>query len=311
MMTDLDGKIFLSSGQDRYQASYSHALSDGLTLHVAAITDKGCARDKNEDNFLLYGPMLVVADGAGGGAFGERASEITTRGLLLYCLRNQERAIRAEVEKMERFLFEKFGADHAAKGKAELMKLLYGLLEGNYDLRDACISQKGSIATMLDALNGKMGTTIVVANLGAAVRHIEYYHHGDSQLRYVPENNHLLTLTPEDTVSADFAAALIEQGLEPLVPQWTKGVLTSGLGGGSECIKRERLVQQTPLQKGTYLLHSDGLTLVEPELMEIVRYTSVGKNPLGRTNDTAEALVQAALRNGSRDNITVIVGRVE
>jgi serine/threonine protein phosphatase PrpC len=47
-----------------------------LTLRWGSSTDKGKARDANEDRFLANGRIFVVADGMGGHAAGEVAAQI-------------------------------------------------------------------------------------------------------------------------------------------------------------------------------------------------------------------------------------------
>ncbi len=50
-----------------------------VSFTVSAATDKGHVRKINEDSFVAAPPLFMVADGMGGHAFGDRASQETSR----------------------------------------------------------------------------------------------------------------------------------------------------------------------------------------------------------------------------------------
>lgn len=59
---------------------YAWALSNTtVSFEVSASSDRGRVRAVNEDRFVAAPPFFLVADGMGGHAFGDRASEETTR----------------------------------------------------------------------------------------------------------------------------------------------------------------------------------------------------------------------------------------
>jgi serine/threonine protein phosphatase PrpC len=59
---------------------YAWALTNAtVTFEVSAKSDRGRVRSVNEDRFVAAPPFFLVADGMGGHAFGDRASEETTR----------------------------------------------------------------------------------------------------------------------------------------------------------------------------------------------------------------------------------------
>lgn len=52
-----------------------------IAFAVSAASDRGHVREINEDSFLAVPPIFLVADGMGGHAFGDRASQATARTL--------------------------------------------------------------------------------------------------------------------------------------------------------------------------------------------------------------------------------------
>jgi serine/threonine protein phosphatase PrpC len=52
-----------------------------ISFAVSAASDRGLVRQVNEDSFVAVPPVFLVADGMGGHAFGDRASQATARTL--------------------------------------------------------------------------------------------------------------------------------------------------------------------------------------------------------------------------------------
>lgn len=66
------------ASERRYAWSVPRA---SVAFAVSAATDRGHVRQVNEDSFVAVPPVFLVADGMGGHAFGDRASQATARTL--------------------------------------------------------------------------------------------------------------------------------------------------------------------------------------------------------------------------------------
>jgi serine/threonine protein phosphatase PrpC len=61
-------------------STHSLALAEGgLSITVAAVSDRGRVRSVNEDSYLAHPPVFLVADGMGGHRYGDQASSATAR----------------------------------------------------------------------------------------------------------------------------------------------------------------------------------------------------------------------------------------
>ena len=216
--------------------------------------------------------VMVVADGMGGHAAGEIASQMAISALVSLALDvpdwifkvDEEHAL--EIERRARTRVQEVGAMLVDRGRREV------------------------------ALRG-MGTTLTaVRSLG---RDLLITHVGDSRA-YLLRAGTLHRLTRDHT----YAQHLVSIGqLAPgdLADSRHRHVLTNALGGA--CVDVHVDTDQMQLEDGDrLLLCSDGLTdLVDDEtITRILLETS-------QSSDACERLVQQALDSGGRDNVTVIV----
>lgn len=266
------------------------------------ITDIGLKRESNQDSFLIAqlsksmvigsnslniepqtrlfggicGWLMLVADGMGGHAGGERASSLAVRYLIERLLNNIH-------------WFFQFNREAEVEFIDSLKKLLRDThheiqSEGQ---RDQTLSGMGTTLTM---------TYLVWPNLYVV-------HAGDSRC-YLIRERRVERLTTDHTM----ARRLVETGgLNPedeATSRWSN-VLWNVLGGKShEEIKAE--VHQVELRRGDQVMVcTDGLHryLSEDTILDV----------LGRDqscDQACQAFIQIAKQGGGDDNITVIVAKV-
>jgi PPM family protein phosphatase len=269
-----------------------------VRVDYAAQTHQGLVRTNNEDHFFVsrFGRFLTplstnlqghartlfeeegygmaVADGLGGAAGGERASDLAIRGLLGLVFHTPDWIISTGATEAERVM----------KRMADRFRQIDELLveEGKYDPDVA-----------------GMGTTLTLAcNVGES---LVVTHVGDSRA-YLFRDGKLHQLTHDHTV----AQALVDQGLiqrKEDVATRLQHSLTKLLGGaGKQC---EADVQRILLRdQDTLLLCTDGLTdmVSDAQIADVLASSPPAA-------DAAQALIGLALKQGGIDNVTVIVAR--
>lgn len=180
-----------------------------------------------------------------------------------------------------------FTAARAMQGKTRKLED-YFVQERKY-LEKLTLSLNDAVVEAEKALNtNRMGTTMVM--LYFASRHVYMCNVGDSRA-YRMRGGEFLQIS-EDHVE--------------IVPGKKKTPLLQHLGIDPEEMLIEPYIAKGELKRGdVYLLCSDGLTdmLTNLEIAEIIQ----------KSEDAAEcveALTEAALANGGRDNVTVIVCKI-
>ncbi len=241
----------------------------GLVLRWGAVSITGDYRENNEDRCLAdsTGRYFLVADGMGGQCAGEKASEM---------------AIELISKKLEQLV--DFDRDEGAKTSAAI---------------DEAVSHaNGEIMALseLDPEFHNMGTTI--AMLVRADEKLFAAGIGDSRV-YLLRNGRLQKLTKDHSLTD----ALLEAGTiteEEAARHRYRNVLYRYLGtkeGGTGA-----KAQAVPVQKGDrFLMCSDGATdgLKDEYLASLL----AGYDD---PQEGAEAIVKAAQKAGSRDNVTCV-----
>lgn len=251
-----------------------------MLLEAFARTDPGPVRENNEDSLLVDvdSGLFVVADGMGGHASGEVASAIA-------------------VETVQDVLLDQHDPDETRLDRMALddddairERLRYAMNQASVRIRKAALD---------NPVHSGMGTTLTVLLIEDGTAH--FGHVGDSRL-YLLRDGRLKRLTRDHTVvQQEIDAGRLTPELARIVPH--KNILTQSVGyhGPVEPDTSTRPV----LDKDIFLLCSDGLTdpLDDQTLANICNATPF--------EDLAEELVQQAISNGTEDNVTVLVVRVD
>jgi serine/threonine protein phosphatase PrpC len=267
-------------------------------LQVAARSDRGRVRDNNEDRYLVVRltrsttPVLTnidaaqldfvpeqvrwgmaVADGMGGHAAGEVAS--------------------TQALKLALHLSQQGSQWYVDVGEAE-SKALVKRMEAILESVDRAIAEQSKSERGLAG----MGTTFTLACIDGSRLYV--YQVGDSRC-YLMRHGRLQRLTRDQTLSQELVdAGLLDQ--DELHTHRMRHVLTQAMGRGGIAVDAQYLA----LEDGDrLLLASDGLTDGVPD--------SAIEEILNRCDCEAACseLLARALSAGGRDNITLIVARVE
>ena len=247
-----------------------------MGIIAAGVTDVGCVRKHNEDS-LLSDPVLglfVVADGLGGHAAGEVASQIV-------------------VETVGRFVGETLEKDRTWPVEYD-PTLTY---DGNR-LNVSFLLSAQAIAEDIrrNPERETMGST-VVAGLFHGTR-VTLAHVGDSRA-YILGSEGIRQVTRDHSWVAEQVANGVLTPSEARVHPF-RNVITQALGNGGDL---DVEVQELELSASDrLLLCSDGLSgmIGDKEIWDIA----------GRTNDfqhAVESLINTAREHGGDDNITVIL----
>lgn len=264
-----------------------------IRVHVVARTDRGKTRDHNEDCYLVAdlgravaspdpgvrehevgerGSLFVVADGMGGAAAGELASEMATKGIYDNLVRTwtQDR-------------------DTAEQRFAHRLK----------EAVEAANAQIHAHARAHPELRG-MGTTTTAA--GVLGDRIYLTQVGDSRA-YLVRNGAATQLTKDQSLMQ----RLVEAGElteEEAARSERKNIILQALGPDAKV--KVDLTHQDLRRGDVLVLCSDGLSgqVKKEEIAEVVAQA--------RTLDAAaERLIALANERGGPDNITVVLARFE
>lgn len=257
-------------------------ISLGQTrLHLAGLTDTGQVRKLNEDNLLVSDklPLCVVADGMGGHAAGEVASQIA-------------------VQTIERHFQ---GAQQEAPPtwpyRASLIDLISSRMAVAVKLANSRIFEESAA----DAAKKGMGCTVDAAFFSRGRCYIG--HVGDSRA-YRFRKGRLDLLTSDHSLLNDYKQAR-DMSKEEIEAFPHKNVVVRALGL-AERVKVDILVDVYE-DGDIYLLCSDGLT----DMIDDDAVASLIEANRDDLDAAAANLVRAANEAGGKDNISAVLARVE
>ncbi|HTY26783.1 MAG TPA: protein phosphatase 2C domain-containing protein [Mycobacterium sp.] len=233
-----------------------------LVLRYAARSDRGLVRANNEDSVYAGARLLALADGMGGHAAGEVASQLVIAALA--------------------------HLDDDEPGGDLLSKLDDAVREGN--------SAIAAHVEMEPELDG-MGTTLT-AILFAGNR-LGLVHIGDSR-GYLLRDGELTQITKDDT----FVQTLVDEGritAEEAHSHPQRSLIMRALTGHEV---EPTLIMREAREGDRYLLCSDGLSdpVSHETILEALKIADVA--------ESADRLIELALRGGGPDNVTVVVADV-
>ena len=276
-------------------------FSSRVNVDLYGMSDKGYARTKNEDHFLIvragravetvltnltehetmpgevfdetaYG--MIVADGVGGAAAGEIASRQAIYTFLNLSLHTPDWQFRWGPRERNTVMWRM--QDRFRRVNAAL-------------LRDATANASlvGMCTTMTAAVT--LGDDLIIGHIG------------DSRA-YLLHEGKLVRLTRDHTVGARLVEDGTHRSNDPLVFE-LRGLLLQALGSREgEC--NPEVIDYVLSDGDQVLLCTDGLTdMVSDVAIELVM------NRADSAKAACQSLVDLALKNGGRDNVTVIVAR--
>lgn len=270
-----------------------------VQVEFGALSNQGKVRTNNEDSYLAvklsrtltpvltnvpdkYLPVpfeengygMVVADGMGGQAAGEVASRTAIQVLMNLTTKAPKWTLKIDEDEAREFM---------AQGINFYKKI-------DYKLSEAAKTDPG--------LSG-MGTTMT--GTYSVGKNLFIVHVGDSRA-YLFRDGKLYQMTRDHTV----AQALADTGQiseDAISRHPLRHMLTNAMGSREGEIVAE--IQQLRLADGDrILLCSDGLTeMVSDEAIADVL------TRIPASADACQALIELALENGGRDNVTVVIAR--
>ena len=250
-----------------------HLPSGTARFRFGGHSDRGAVRRLNEDSFLVSLPLFAVADGMGGHAFGDLASQAAIKAL------------------SEAFT----GTIHATAPQ---------VLEAIHRANEAVLAVSGGS----DVVSGTTVSGVAFVAIGPTESpHWMAFNVGDSRI-YRWDGRHLLQLSVDHSAVQE----LVDLGEITRLQAIThpdRNIVTRALG--ADTIVDPDIWLLPARGRQTFLLCSDGLTkeLSDDEIARIIVFHGVEqvRESDGLPITLAERLVRAAVAAGGSDNVTVVI----
>ena len=266
-----------------------------MTLDAWAQTHTGLVRRSNQDSVGCFNELglFVVADGMGGHADGEVASRMAVDLIRDYIARtNSDTSLRAGAQRLlARLRRRSAGQTDAPPAPAEPDALAVAIRLANQSI--FALGQK-SLATGEER---PLGTTVVALQLAGTQAH--WAHVGDSRL-YRLRDGALRLLTADHTVHGEAYRGRTDVPLD--LPHTNKLLHAVGIHADVQI----NCASDTLMPDDVYLLCSDGVHALVPPAA--IRQQLLAAGPLAARGGR---LIQLALDAGGKDNISVVVVRVD
>lgn len=275
-MSDSMNKASDGAGGAHTSPSSADRSSVITTLNFAACSDRGLVRGNNEDSAYAGPRLLALADGMGGHAAGEVASQF-----VISALRPLDSPL--------------VDRDHGRR----LTTMLDAAMEEGNRLIAAHVDEHSQLEGMGCTLTALLFRTLASSDDSPTRAQVGMCHVGDSRA-YRMHGGVLEQITKDDT----FVQFLVDEGkLDPADvsshPHRSK-ILKALIGVDVE----PTLVTFTAEVGDRFLLCSDGLS--DPVSFDTIRDVL----SVGSPEEAARKLVEIALRGGGPDNVTVVVADV-
>jgi protein phosphatase len=239
-----------------------------LTWRVAAVTDAGCQRQKNEDNYYVSpdNRVFVVADGMGGALGGARASKLTVEAIANWW--NEHPPTEFNQKTIKQWLLE---------AVSQANRSVYSTAEQD-------VSVKG------------MGTTVV-----AAIQYndncMQIAHVGDSRAYLIRDGKPVLLTQDHSVVQEMFRAGRLTEEQARINPY--KNLITRCLGHDDKVE-----IDLTPVE----LKANDWIVLCTDGLPTVLRDDQISEvlDTVNEPEAACEELVKKTIGGGAPDNVTVV-----
>jgi serine/threonine protein phosphatase PrpC len=254
-----------------------------MELSFWAATDVGRKREANEDNFLVDKKLslFIVADGMGGHASGEVASDIAVH------------EFRNTVEG-HRELIEKYGKGEAGVRPQDILNLLESALQA----AGHAINQRGKLEPDKRGMGTTTSALLIAGDRGFIV------HVGDSRI-YLLRGGQVIQLTEDHSLINELVrrGKIAKDGIESSPYKAYKNAVTRAVGV-YETVQADTIDFEI-LPGDQFLLCSDGLHtyLTDPKMIELMSPEDITLAP--------QRFVELANAAGGQDNITAVVLRID